>query len=225
MKNLFWAISIVLLMMAGVVSAESPAVEKGDTYVQVRAKLGTPKGIVGGGKRTMYSYDRGTVEFVEGRVTKSFLLTEEEAKAKIAQREREAAEAQRAAAAEQARITQAGKLELERTRADKAFAIKPATERLAYWTDFAKRYPYTDVSAHITEATATAAKEGDTQARMADLEGMKKRVAEIGDRFKQLDADYAASLANWKRNEIDEERKKLKEELAAIEARVTELVH
>jgi len=29
-----------------------------------------------------------------------------------------------------------------------------------------------------------------------------------------LDADYAASLANWKRNEIDVERAKLKQELA-----------
>jgi len=223
MKNLLGASGVALLLIAGVVLAGSPAAEKGDTFEQVKAKLGTPKGIIGGGKRTTYYYDRGTVEFVGGLVAKSFLLTEEEAQAKIEARNREVAEAQRAAVAERDRLAQAGKMELERTRADKAFAVKPAADRLAYWTNFAKQYPYTDVSAHIAEATETAIKEGKTLSRLVEMEGFKKRVLEIGDRLKQLDDDYAASLANWKRTEIEDERKKLNEELSSIEARVVEL--
>lgn len=52
---------------------------------------------------------------------------------------------------------------------------------------------------------------------------LKVRVVEIQARFKQLDADYAASLANWKRNEITAERAKLTLELNADQNRMSEV--
>ena len=56
------------------------------------------------------------------------------------------------------------------------------------------------------------------------LASLQKRLGEIQARLKQLDADYAVSLANWKRNEIDTERAKLKDEQQGLVSRMAEMM-
>jgi hypothetical protein len=209
---------VVLLADEGV-----PVVKKGDTVELVLKTLGKPKGVVSGGRLSTYYYEQGTVDFVDGRVNKAFLISKDEARERTAQRELAERQHREQLEAGQKRLIEAGKAELARTLEDKAFAARPASERLAYWTEFAKRYPSTDVSAQLAKAAEAGQAEQQDRDREAELVAMNKRVGEIQERFVQLDADYAASLANWKRAEIDAERAKLKDELAAIATRVRTL--
>ncbi len=200
-----------------------PAVSNGDTVESIVQKLGKPKGVVSGGARTTYYYEQGTVDFVTGRVVNAMLISGEEARERTARRELEEKNFRQQREAERNRLTEAGTTALARVVADKSFATLPASERVAFWTQFAARYPYTDISAQVAqteEAVKTDQKERD---RADELVKLNQRVGAIQERFAELDADYAASLANWKRNEIDAERAKLKDELSTIATRVHEL--
>lgn len=226
MKPIAFWIAILGLCGSGLAfGAEAQVgVSKGDTLEQVIQKLGAPKGRVTGGRRTTYYYDRGTVDFLTGRVERAFLVTSQEAKEKIEAREK-AEEAMRLQAeAERVRLLAAGKAQLEKVLADKAFAASPPAVRVAYWVDFQKQYPGVDVTARIAEANkGREAAQGETGG-VKELLALNSRAAEIESRFKQLDEDYAASLANWKRTEIDQERAKLTEELNGLKARVAEML-
>jgi hypothetical protein len=202
---------------------EIPVVNKGDTVERVEQTMGKPQGVISGGRRTTYYYEQGTVDFVTGRVEKAFLIPKDEARERTARREREELNHRQQVEAEKKRITEAGGAELARTLEDKAFAARSAAERLAYWTEFPKRFPYTDITAQLAQTAEAGRAEQKDREREAELVAMNKRVGEIQERFVQLDADYAASLANWKRNEIDTERAKLKDELATIATRVRAL--
>lgn len=215
---------MILVQVACLQAVEAPPpIEPGDTIESVVQKLGKPQGVVSGGRRTTYYYEQGTVDFVDGKVEKALLMSKEEGRERTARLEREEANHRQQVEAERKRIADAGAAELTRILADKSFAARPASERLEYWNQFAKQYPYTDISApmaQVAEAVKVGQKEGD---RENELAAMNKRVGEILERFKQLDDDYAASLANWKRTEIDAERARLKDELEGIDARVREL--
>lgn len=226
MKTLLLFVSgLLILMPSAAQSADEaiPAVNKGDTVESVVQTLGKPQGVVSGGRRTTYYYEQGTVDFVTGRVERAFLISKDEARARTAKRELELRNHRQQVEAERKRVTEAGGAELARTLNDKAFAARPSAERLAYWTEFAKRFPYTDITAQLARTAEAGQAEQKDRDREAELVAMNKRVGEIQERFTQLDADYAASLANWKRTEIDTERAKLKDELATIATRVRAL--
>lgn len=216
---------LMVLLPACVFGADLSAVAvKGDTAEQVIQKLGPPKGQVKGGLRTTYYYDRGTVDFVTGRVTRAFLVTAEEAKEKIAAREKEEEEMRNRAAAERERVAAAGQAQREKMLADKAFTSSPPATRLAYWEDFQKQYPGIDISAPVSKAKTELEVVTQENGQVKELLALNTRAAEIEARFKQLDQDYATSLANWKRTEIDQERVKLTEEVGAIKARVAQML-
>ncbi len=223
-------LSIYLLLVMSlspcIVGAETgvPAVAKGDTMEQVVQKLGPPKGQVSGGRRATYYYDRGTVDFLTGRVERAFIISAQEAKEKIVAREKAEAEMRRQAEVERARLMAEGKAQLEKVLADKAFADSSATARMAYWVDFQKKYPGIDVSAPVANAQKGLETDQKENGKVTELSALNSRAMEIGTRFKQLDADYAASLVNWKRDEIDQERAKLTKELADIKVRVEEML-
>lgn len=202
----------------------SPAVVKGDTFEQVVLKLGEPKGKVMAGRRATYYYDRGTVDFLAGRVERAFLVTAQEAAEKIAAREKAEAAMQQQAEAERIRLANEGKAQREKLLADKSYAALPPAGKLALWDDFQKKYPGIDVSTQIAEANKGIEAAKTESDRVAELLALNSRAAAIDARFKQLDDDYAASLANWKRNEIDAERAKLTAELADIKTRVAEML-
>jgi FixJ family two-component response regulator len=212
-----WFMVAGVLAGAGAVRAGDAAdVKLGDGIAQVVETLGVPQGKLKTGNKTTYYYEQGMVDFVDGRVVKSGLLSPREAAAAQAQREQEEAERHARSAAGRQRLTEAGASELQRLLGDRELASRSGADRVAFWKDFAVRYPYTDVSRPLSEATAAADKEAADKAKTEKVEAIRKRFQEIADRNKQLDADYAASLANWKRNEIEAERRQLREERAQL---------
>ncbi len=223
MKSRLISILFLCLVVAASGASDSPDVAIGDTYQQMVDKLGKPRGVVSGGRRMTCSYERGTVDLVTGRVEKVFFVTTQEAKERTRAQEKAEADQRQRAEVDRARLTQAGLAERDRKVADKEFAKRPPGERLDYWKSFAGKYPYTDVSALVDEAEKAVQAGQPARDKEAKLAEMTKRVEEIQARFVQLDDDYAASLANWKRNEIDAERTRLKDELATIATRVKEL--
>ncbi len=223
MKTVIALLTLCFPLWVSGADAES-GVAKGDTYEQVIQKLGSPKGQVKGGTRTTFYYDRGTVDFRAGRVERVFLVTDQEAKEKIAAREKAEADMRQHAEEERARLKLAGKAQLDKILADKTFSASPPAVQLAYWADFQKQYPEVDVSAPMAEAKKNMESAQKEKGQVEELLALNNRASEIEARFKQLDEDYAASLANWKRTEIDQERAKLTEELATLKARVAEML-
>ena len=218
------ALSAVLLLTDAFGADSSPVAVKGDSFEQVIQKLGPPKGQVKGGQRTTYYYDRGTVDFMTGRVTRAFLVTAEEAKEKMAAREKEEADMRQRAEAERIRVAAAGKAQLEKMLSDKTFTNSPPGVQLAYWEDFQKQYPGIDVSTPVSKARKELDVASQENGQVKELLALNTRAAEIENRFQQLNRDYAASLANWKRVEIDQERAKLTRELNGITDRVAQML-
>jgi hypothetical protein len=75
----------------------------------------------------------------------------------------------------------------------------------------------------LAQASAQTAAAERGQTGRAEALQLAQRAVAIEARFRQLDADYAASLAHWKRNEIDAERASLREELILGQQRLLEL--
>jgi hypothetical protein len=204
-------------------AASAGEVEVGDTPAEVVGKLGKPSGVLGRGGMMTYLYDRGTVDFASNRVVKAKLRSAAQARALKLEKERAEEERLRKAAAERARLEQEGPRVLQQKLADQQFAQRPASEQLAYWRDFQRTYPYTDVGAQIDGLQAAVEAERNAVAQAHELTTLKERLVAIDGLFQQLDTEYAASLAHWKRREINEERAKLTTERDAAEARIKEL--
>lgn len=225
MKVLNWLCVSGVVWGSCVLGADlSPAVTKGETVEQVIEKLGDPKGKVSGGRRTTFYYDRGTVDFLTGRVERVFLITAQEAQEKIVAREKAEEDRRKQAEANRAQRRAEGKAQLDKALADKTLSASPPVVRLAFWGEFQKKYPEQDVAAHLTLAKNESEAVQKDEGRLAEVIAMNNRAGEIEKRFKQLDADYAASLAHWKRKEIDQERAKLTTELNTIKTRLTEML-
>lgn len=200
------------------------SVEPGNTIEQVEEKLGTPQGMFKVGRLTTYYYERGMVDFVDGVVVKTDVVSLEDMLRRRRERERAEKEAARQAEIARSQAISKGSAELEKALSDRDLAAKSPEGRVAFWEAFAKAYPYTDVSKPLAKAKAAveaAKQDREGQALMATS---KKRVGEIETRLKQLDADYAVSLANWKRNEIDAERAKLKDEMQVLVSRMADMM-
>jgi hypothetical protein len=210
-------------LSAGAADVPVTAVATGDTTAAVMDTLGKPQGFISQGRHTTFFYDRGYIDFLDGRVVKTALVTAAEAKRLRIEREQAEAEARRAAEAQRQRLTEEGQAELQKRLGDAAFAKLPAADRLAAWREFQARYPYTDISNALLKAAAEAEANQEGQGREQELATLKQRVVEIRARFTQLDQDYARSLANWKRTEITAERASLSNELSAAWLRVGEL--
>jgi hypothetical protein len=209
--------------LVGAEANQTSDVVAGDSTAEVKAKLGDPTGVLEQGGRMTYLYDRGMVDFVSGRVVRADLVTAKQAAEAKQARERAEEEQRRQAEIERQRLTTAGQKELASTLSDAQFAKRRPSERLAFWEDFSRRYPYTDVRVYADKARADMDAGQVQRDRQEELGALQVRAREIRDRFKQLDADYAASLANWKRNEIDAERTTLINELVAAQDRMAEL--
>ena len=228
-RKLCGAVCVALTLLAGraapaAADAEGAGeVSKGASAAQVIEKLGSPQGVLAQGRRMSYLYERGTVDFVDGRMVKALLVSPAEAELLV--RQRRSAEEERLRQAEAARKLAAseGQAELKDRLADEQFANRPPADRLAYWKDFNSRHPDIDVKSQIALAQEDAQAKARQAERQKERKTLGERVAEIQARFKQLDADYAASLANWKRNEIAAEREKLTQERDADQSRLREL--
>jgi hypothetical protein len=172
------------------------------------------------GRSMTYVYDRGMVDFLDGRVVRSDVVTPAEVRQIRLERDRLLAAIDRQAASERNRSAAEGALELQKIAADASFTNRPAADRVAFWLDFSRRYPFNDVGSQIAAARTEAAAAQVREEARAELARLTARGAAIQERFKQLDADYAASLAHWKRNEIDAERAALQKESNAARNRI-----
>jgi hypothetical protein len=214
-----WLLTVALLLVmsvrdAGAVEGTAPAIEIGETPGQVIEKLGKPQGRFKAGKWMTFCYEQGMVDFCDERVARTTLVSPEELKAK---RQAEA-EAQRAAEQERARLAEAGRMELNQALSDPLLRAKTPKERIEFWTAFSKSHPYTNISNQLAEATASLIVDGRRQDREVTAASVGNRLAEIQARLVQLDADYAASLTHWKRNEIEAEQTRLRAERDALMA-------
>ncbi|HET7535067.1 MAG TPA: hypothetical protein VFJ90_01335, partial [Candidatus Didemnitutus sp.] len=108
-------------------------VQPGDKLEEVYASVGKPKGRAAQGEREMLYYDRGEIELRDGVVTRVAFLSDDEFSEREARRV-EAEERQRVANAEGAEI-KAQRL------TDASFQKASPAVQLAYWQDFARRYP------------------------------------------------------------------------------------
>jgi hypothetical protein len=221
------ALSLAFIVMAAPSAtgeeSSAPTVNTGDTIADVVAKLGRPRGMIARKNRVSYSYDRGMINFVDGRVVNAFLVTPEEAQQRLANQQRTDEANRLQADLQRQRLLAEGRAELQKQADDPAFAKRSAADRLAYWEAFQRRYPSTDVSNNIAAAQAAVAAEAGHAEQENEAKTLLARIEAIQARQVQLDADYAASLAHWKRNEITAERAKLAVELAECLRRTVEL--
>jgi hypothetical protein len=172
----------VLAAMLSVPFALAAAeVRTGDTLNEVRANLGAPHGQLKVGDRQVLYFDRGEVELRNGAVTRTNLLSDSEL---TALESRRAAIAARVGE-ENARgeTLKAGKL------ADASFTGAPLSYQIAFWQDFARRYPGVYVAeqlriAHLRLAEQFAEQQANEE-RLADLEA---RVSEAEARAERAEA-------------------------------------
>lgn len=200
----------------------APAVSRGDTVAEVVARLGRPRGAIERKNRISYTYDRGMVHFVDGRVVSAFLVTPEEAEQRRLAQERATEAARRQTELQRERLTAEGRIELRKQQDDPAFNARPAAERVAYWENFQRRYPFTDVNSNLATARAAVGLETGRQTKDEESKTLLARLEAIRARRVELDAAFASSLANWKRNEITAERTRLNAEEADCLRRMAE---
>lgn len=198
-------------------------IEKGATLAEVVNVLGKPQGLLEQGTNVTLYYDCGLIDLSDGKVVTAYLVSPAEAALLRQTRERELEELRRQAENNRKRLTSEGQAALKKTLDDKQFEKRPPRERVAYWQDFQQRYHFTDIGSRLADAMKEAAYQQQQQDNQDEIAQLKIRVTAINDRLLQLDADYAASLTHWKRNEINAERAKLNQELDDINRRIKEL--
>jgi hypothetical protein len=137
------------------------------------------------GNRAAFFYERGTVTFVDGKVTRSELVPAEEARRRNAvaremARDREAA----AVAARHQRISD-GQAELARVEEDASFEERPIGERLSFWRDFQRRYPEVSVSDRIRELEQVLRAEAENR-QQVELAVLDNKIAETKTRISEI---------------------------------------
>lgn len=186
------------------VAAAAPArsVEPGDSMETVRRELGPPHSYLRSEQRTVYHYDRGRVVFTNGIVAAAEL---KEPAAVVEERRRERQRAAARAAAERReteRRTREGLALRTRKRTDPQLQTAPPAEQVAFWRDFARRYPTVPAQAELDRALEQLARE--TQRReqerdQADLRALQRAVAEA--QLRALQAQEATARA-WERTAL-----------------------
>ena len=148
------------LMFFAFATARAADPDVGDTREKVTDELGNPNGHIVAGHNEFLFYDRGTVELANGKVTIVRLLTDDQLAAKQAA----AAEQARLAEAQQKKLAADGIAEKERTLADAVFAKKSPADQLAYWLQFAKKYPGVAIGDQLKQAQQSSQAAADAKA-------------------------------------------------------------
>lgn len=162
-------------------AALATGVDRGDTYLEVRATLGEPRGELRIGDWRRLIYDRGEIELESDRVTKVALRTPE-AQAELDARRTAEAEIRLAEmSAREARLAEEGAALKARKLADQNFLNAPAAYQLAFWQDFARLYPGVLVTEEIAIARLRVAEQEETR-RAREVES--RRIAELEERVR-----------------------------------------
>lgn len=190
--------ALLCLLPLSIAIAEVPL---GATLEQVRATLGQARGQAEAVDRLLLYYERGEVELQDGIVTRVALMPRAEFEAGAAQR---AAEAQRLRDAQdirRAELKAEGEALRMRQLADPAFRGAPAERQVAFWEDFARRYPDVPASEELLLARLRLSEARDNQRREAEsaerLARLEARVAEAETRA--LEAEHATRQRSYYR--------------------------
>jgi hypothetical protein len=139
---------VICLAFALATMLPADEVRPGESLDRVRAVLGIPNGEVQLGDRVLLYYDRGSVELQEGRVTKVALRSEDEHALLLARETRLRAEREE----QRARLLAEGTALKDRKLADGSFQSAPISQQIAFWEDFARRYPGVSVAEPLSIA-------------------------------------------------------------------------
>ncbi|OHE81257.1 MAG: hypothetical protein A3G75_13175 [Verrucomicrobia bacterium RIFCSPLOWO2_12_FULL_64_8] len=149
----------------------------GSSRAEALAALGAPRGEARSGDRTFLYYERGVVELRLDRVVRASLISEEVYDQRVAQR---LAEAERLKAESELRLaglTAEGEALRARKLADPVFNAAPLSYQVAFWEDFARRYPGVPSAEQLilarlrlTDELERRRIEEDREDRLAELE-------------------------------------------------------
>jgi hypothetical protein len=174
---------VVASVLVGPLLAED--VELGDDIAVVIQRLGKPRGRMSGGRSEIILYDRGTVSFIDGKVTSFRLVSPEEAEERKAERRRwEAAHRAAVAAARRQRIRD-GHAERERVEGDASFEERSLEEQLSFWRGFQRRYPEVSVYGRIGELERKL-RAGAEKRQQAELAALSSKIAETEARISEI---------------------------------------
>jgi len=174
-----WVRVCMLIVICGfAVPLRADEVAIGASMAEVTDTFGKPRGRVSSGNTIVFSYERGTVTFTEGKVTAVNLVSPEDAERNRLERERQAVERLAAeAAARQSRMA-AGTAERASTLADPTFTNRTTQAQLEYWRDFQNRYPEIPVEAEIAPL-ADALAEADREKAEDESDSLDRQIAEL----------------------------------------------
>lgn len=167
----------VALFALVVSSASAGGIAPGASVDEVRAVLGKPAGQMRLGDRHMLYYAHGSVELTDGRVTRVDLRSAEEQTALAAKEERR----QNELMARRGQLVKEGTALRDRKLADAAFLNAPVAYQVAFWEDFARRYPGVSCVEPLTIARLKFSEQIEERTRKEDesrrLRELEARVA------------------------------------------------
>ena len=152
------------------------AVDPGATLEEVRTVFGAPSGQVRAGERHLLYYERGSVELINGRVTRVDLRSPEEQAAQDAREARAQAERE----TRRAQLIEEGTALRDRKLADATFQSAPIAYQVAFWEDFARRYPGVPCAEPLTIARLKLHEQQEEKNRKNEE---LRRLAEIEERL------------------------------------------
>ncbi len=214
----------LLWLVCGTAQFVSATVEMGDSYDEVTAKLGRPKGeMYAGETRVVLLYERGLVTLQDGKVVFSNILSPQKWLIRKERQQEEIRVMRATAARSRLERIEKGKAEKKTRRNDAKFDALPAKERLAYWRTFAKRYPEVSVETEIANAQAQV--KAAAQALVAkDLASLKEQIqakeAELQDLAEKVhNAQTSAYMKRCirRRKVVTGELEKLRQQVRAAE--------
>ncbi len=129
-------LSLALVLSTGSILTAAE-VQRGASLEEVRATLGVPRGQLHVAGRQVLYYERGEVELQNGRLTRVALRSAEEHVLLVTREERLRGERE----IRRAQLRAEGAALRERKLADPAFQAAPVAYQVAFWEDFARRYP------------------------------------------------------------------------------------
>ena len=147
-------------------------VKRGDSTEEVRAALGVPRGQSRLGTRELLYFDRGEVELSAGLVTRVALRSEQ---AQAVLETKRATETDRFRQKQELLATEGAALKA-RMLADPAFQATPLSYQVAFWQNFARKYPMVSCSENLgiaqarLDEQAQATQQAEQAQRIADLE-------------------------------------------------------
>jgi hypothetical protein len=174
--------ALLTLTLVATPLAFASSVIPGVSLADVRGALGRPSGVMQVGERHLLYYPHGLVELENDRVTRVELRTPEE------QADLELRETRRRAERDERRMTlnAEGTALRDRKLAEATFAAAPAAYQVAFWEDFARRYPEVSCVEPLTIARLKLGEEIEKKARERE-DAM--RIAELEARLADAEED------------------------------------